>query len=47
MTTIDVDSDDSVDDEAEPPIGAKLKHPRAVRWMHWINFPLLFVMIWS
>jgi hypothetical protein len=23
------------------------KHPRAVRWMHWINFPVLFVMIWS
>ena len=23
------------------------KHPRAVRWMHWINVPLLAVMIWS
>lgn len=23
------------------------KHPRAVRWMHWVNFPLLTVMIWS
>ncbi len=23
------------------------KHPRAVRWMHWISFPLLTVMIWS
>ena len=23
------------------------KHPRAIRWMHWINFPLLFLMIWS
>ena len=23
------------------------KHPLAVRWFHWINFPLLFVMIWS
>ncbi len=23
------------------------KHPRAIRWMHWINFPLLAVMIWS
>ncbi|MEP6922398.1 MAG: cytochrome b/b6 domain-containing protein [bacterium] len=23
------------------------KHPRAIRWMHWINFPVLFVMIWS
>jgi thiosulfate reductase cytochrome b subunit len=23
------------------------KHPLAIRWCHWINFPLLFVMIWS
>jgi len=24
-----------------------LKHRRAIRWMHWINFPLLALMIWS
>ncbi|GAC1432935.1 MAG: hypothetical protein NVSMB7_08690 [Chitinophagaceae bacterium] len=23
------------------------KHPLAVRWAHWINFPVLAVMIWS
>jgi thiosulfate reductase cytochrome b subunit len=23
------------------------KHPLAIRWLHWINFPLLFLMIWS
>jgi len=23
------------------------KHPRAIRWMHWLNFPLLSIMIWS
>jgi thiosulfate reductase cytochrome b subunit len=23
------------------------KHPRAVRWMHWINVPVLTIMIWS
>lgn len=23
------------------------KHPVAIRWMHWINFPVLFTMIWS
>lgn len=23
------------------------KHPLAIRWLHWINFPLLGVMIWS
>jgi thiosulfate reductase cytochrome b subunit len=23
------------------------KHPLAIRWMHWINFPILFLMIWS
>ena len=25
----------------------KLKHLVAVRWFHWINFPLLALMIWS
>jgi thiosulfate reductase cytochrome b subunit len=23
------------------------KHPLAIRWLHWINFPLLAMMIWS
>jgi thiosulfate reductase cytochrome b subunit len=23
------------------------KHPLAIRWFHWINFPLLGLMIWS
>jgi thiosulfate reductase cytochrome b subunit len=23
------------------------KHPLAFRWMHWINFPVLAVMVWS
>ena len=38
---------------AEPrsPAGSSLqlaeKHPLAIRWTHWINFPLLFIMIWS
>lgn len=25
----------------------KLKHLAAIRWFHWINFPLLGIMIWS
>ncbi len=25
----------------------KLKHPLAIRWCHWVNFPLLALMIWS
>ena len=25
----------------------KKKHPLAIRWFHWINFPVLFVMIYS
>src|SRR5207248_3839395 len=24
-----------------------VKHPLAIRWFHWINFPVLAVMIWS
>jgi thiosulfate reductase cytochrome b subunit len=23
------------------------KHPRSIRWLHWINVPVLAVMIWS
>lgn len=23
------------------------KHPLAVRWFHWVNFPILMLMIWS
>jgi len=23
------------------------KHPLATRWMHWLNFPLLTILIWS
>ena len=23
------------------------KHTLATRWMHWINFPLLAMMVWS
>jgi thiosulfate reductase cytochrome b subunit len=23
------------------------KHPRAIRWMHWFNVPVLAIMIWS
>jgi thiosulfate reductase cytochrome b subunit len=38
--------------EAEPePVAATIrlekKHPLAIRWMHWVNFPVLFTMIWS
>ncbi|RYE21374.1 MAG: thiosulfate reductase [Sphingobacteriales bacterium] len=25
----------------------KEKHPLAIRWTHWVNFPLLTIMIWS
>lgn len=27
--------------------GLEKKHPLAIRWFHWINFPVLCVMIWS
>jgi thiosulfate reductase cytochrome b subunit len=30
-----------------PAIRLEKKHPLAIRWMHWINFPVLFTMIWS
>ena len=25
----------------------KEKHPLAMRWTHWVNFPILTIMIWS
>ena len=30
-----------------PTIRLEKKHPLAIRWMHWVNFPVLFIMIWS
>jgi len=32
---------------AEATIRLEKKHPLAIRWMHWVNFPVLFTMIWS
>jgi len=34
-------------ESAEPVLLLEKKHPLAIRWMHWINFPVLFTMIWS
>ena len=31
----------------EEPLVLERKHPLAIRWMHWLNFPILFTMIWS
>jgi thiosulfate reductase cytochrome b subunit len=36
--------DKSVD---EPTLKVEKKHPLAIRWFHWINFPVIFIMIWS
>ena len=32
---------------AKASIRLERKHPLAIRWMHWVNFPVLFTMIWS
>ena len=32
---------------ARPSVRLAYKHPLAIRWMHWANFPVLFTMIWS
>jgi thiosulfate reductase cytochrome b subunit len=40
----------ATEQEAERPaatIRLEKKHPLAIRWMHWVNFPVLFTMIWS
>jgi thiosulfate reductase cytochrome b subunit len=33
--------------EDSEPIRIVPKHPLWIRWAHWINFPILFLMIWS
>ena len=35
------------DDTAQGSLALERKHLLAIRWMHWINFPVLFTMIWS
>jgi thiosulfate reductase cytochrome b subunit len=43
-----IDEHTGAEVEAPTPVPiARLKHPRAIRWLHWINFPLMAVMIWS
>jgi thiosulfate reductase cytochrome b subunit len=41
----------AIEPEARQPVVATIrlekKHPLAIRWMHWVNFPVLFTMIWS
>ena len=32
---------------ADFPLEIRDKHPLAIRWFHWVNFPVLFLMIWS
>ena len=38
-----------LEEDAKPVLTLRLerKHPLAIRWMHWINFPVLFLMILS
>ena len=46
----EVESADAVEEtptEPQATIRLEKKHPRAIRWMHWVNFPVLSVMIWS
>lgn len=43
-TTQEMATDDAPESRARL---ARLKHTRSSRWMHWINFPILTIMIWS
>ena len=48
-TERDPAQEEDADELEDVPAGVVLekKHPLAIRWMHWINFPVLFTMIWS
>lgn len=37
----------TVVDHADQPPVARGKHGLATRWMHWLNFPLLVIMLWT
>ncbi|MEM8707129.1 MAG: cytochrome b/b6 domain-containing protein [Actinomycetota bacterium] len=41
------DDDAAPDAPPAPTQKAVLRHRRGNRWMHWINFPLIVIMIWS
>ena len=49
MTTTDETPTDTepADAAGGDDLVAKKKHALALRWMHWINFPVLMVMMWS
>lgn len=49
MTTRTPAPSSTDDDEvpAEEMLAARAVHPRAIRWMHWANVPILAVMVWS
>ena len=43
----EVGRDSRTETRKEPMLTVEYKHSLATRWMHWINFPLLFLMIYS
>jgi len=52
MTTTGGNADDRVSADPCGPVDgdelvAKQKHSLALRWMHWVNFPLLMIMMYS
>lgn len=47
MSTPTAETTDKPGDPGPAERIAVLKHRRASRWMHWVNFPLLTIMIWS
>lgn len=32
---------------SDAPVSIREKHPRPLRWLHWLNLPILAVMVWS
>lgn len=38
---------DATGSSAPPREFARKKHPLALRWMHWVNFPVMMIMVYS
>jgi len=42
-----VEETEDIADTVKQGTQVPVQHTKAVRWMHWINFPLIAIMIWS
>ncbi len=47
LPEVEIEPEEPAEDAEPERLVLEKKHPLAIRWMHWVNFPVLFTMIWS